>query len=158
MVSGAPEKIHLIPDNWHIKHVGQLADGRLFLVDTQLELRHGITRDYVCTFIFDPDGHLVSHDIELLGERGAYSDKDAVSAFEKHIAALGDHEITDIWIRPFQLRSHETTFGFVAVSPEEFMDEDDDPSDLSPDDWRVEFMPGNTLSFYPPWEDGEYDT
>jgi len=23
---------------------------------------------------------------------------------------------------------------------------------------RVEFMPGNTLSFYPPWEAGEYDT
>jgi hypothetical protein len=25
-------------------------------------------------------------------------------------------------------------------------------------EWRVEFMPGNTLSFFAPWEAGEYDT
>jgi hypothetical protein len=25
-------------------------------------------------------------------------------------------------------------------------------------EWRVDFMPGNILSFYPPWEEGEYGT
>jgi len=24
-------------------------------------------------------------------------------------------------------------------------------------EWRIEFMPGNTLSFRAPWEAGEYD-
>jgi len=29
MPNAAPEKIRLIPDEWHIQHVGRLADGRL---------------------------------------------------------------------------------------------------------------------------------
>lgn len=158
MTSGAPEKIRLIPDEWHIKRVGRLRDGRQFLVDTQLAPRRQKSRDYACSFLFDADGQLLSNDIEFIGERGDYPSERVAEILDTHLAALGDHEITEIWIRLFEIRHDDEIFGFVPVSPEEFLDEDDDPEDVDDEDWRVEFMPGNTLSFYPPWEDGGYDT
>ena len=36
-------------------------------------------------------------------------------------------------------------FGFLPVAPEEVGDGGE---------WRVWAMPGNTLAFYPPWEEG----
>ena len=32
--NAAPQKIRLIPDEWHIRNVGRLSDGRLFVVDS----------------------------------------------------------------------------------------------------------------------------
>ena len=149
MSASPPEKIHLIPDEFHIHNVGRLRDGRLFLVDGQISFSRThaapITRDYVCTFIFSPDGHLLSHNIELIGERGRYPDSKATEFFDRHLAALGPHTIEAIWIRPFTVRAYDLDFGFI-------------PRQLDNGKWYVEFMPGNTLAFYPPWEEGGYDT
>jgi hypothetical protein len=146
MLDGAPEKIRLIPDEWHIEHVGRLVDGRLFWVDGQLDPRGGATKDFVCTFIFAPDGRLLEHSIELIGVRGSYAEASVARAMDRHIAALGDRIATDISVRPFSVNSHGTVFGLIPRQTE------------GSDEWRVEFMPGNTLSFYPPWDAGEYDT
>jgi len=142
-----PEKIHLIPDDFHIRHVGHLADGRLFLVDSQLSFdgKTRATRDYVCTFIFDVDGHLIDHQIDLHGERGAYPQSKAKETFDRHLAALGAATVAAIWIRPFTVMAFGLDFGFV-------------PRQLDDGGWCVESMPGNTLAFYPPWEEGGYDT
>lgn len=145
MRNAAPEKIRLIPDEWHIHCVGHLADGRLFLVDGQLLSVGGATTDFVCTFIFDRDGGIVEHSIELIGVRGVYPDGSVGRAMSRHLAALGDHSVRDIWVRPFGVESHGTVFGLI-------------PRQMDDGEWRVEFMPGNTLSFYAPWEVGEYDT
>jgi hypothetical protein len=115
MLDRAPEKIRLIPDDWHIQHVGRRVDGRLFWVDGQLDPAGGATKDFVCTFIFDQDGRLIQHSIELIGARGSYPEGSVGKAMDRHVA---------------------TEEG----------------------EWRVEFMPGNTLSFFAPWEAGEYDT
>jgi hypothetical protein len=144
-VSGAPEKIHLIPDDYRIQHAGQLGDGRLFFADLQLYARGGVTKDYVCTFIFDTDGVLVEHNIEVLGARGAYPEEQAEAALGRHLATLGETIPAAIWVRPFSVTFEGIEFGLVARRAED-------------GEWRVEFMPGNTLSFYPPWEAGEYDT
>jgi hypothetical protein len=141
----APKKIRLIPDEWHIRNVGRLNDGRLFFVDSQLDPTGGVTRDFVCTFVFDKDGHLVEHSVELIGERGAYPDGSVGSTLRRHLAALGDRTLTDIWVRPFSVEYNGTVFGLI-------------PRKSEFGEWRVEFMPGNTLSFYPPWKTGEYDT
>lgn len=141
----APERIRLIPDQWHIHNVGRLSDGRLFFVDSQLDAAGGVTKDFVCTFIFDQDGHLVEHSIELVGDRGAYPEGSVSMLISRHLAALGDRALTDIWVRPFRVESSGTVFGLI-------------PRRIEHGGWRVEFMPGNTLSFYPPWEAGEYDT
>jgi hypothetical protein len=144
-VMAPPEKVRLIPDIWHIHNAGRLHDGRLFFVDGQLDYANGVTRDFVCTFIFDVDGHLVEHSIESIGERGKYPDGSAASAMNRHLAALGDRTLTDIWVRPFSIESNGTVFGLISRQARD-------------GSCRVEFMPGNTMSFYPPWEAGEYDT
>jgi len=142
----APEKIRLIPDEWHIHNVGRLKDGRLFFVDTQFYWLGGnLTWDFACTFIFDPDGRLIEHSIEYVGERNVYPDINMASAIERHVARLGDRVRTDIWVRPFSVEHEGAAFGLI-------------PRRVDTGQWRVEFMPGNTLSFYPPWEAGEYDT
>ncbi len=145
MLDAAPEKIRLIPDEWHIQHVGRLADGRLFWVDSQLDPAGGATKDFVCTFIFDQDGRLMEHSIELIGVRGSYPKRGVAIAMDRHLGALGDRSATDIWVRPFSLESNGTVFGLI-------------PRQTEGGEWRVEFMPGNTLSFYAPWEAGGYDT
>jgi hypothetical protein len=142
----APEKIRLIPDEWHIHNAGRLKDGRLFFVAAQFDpLGGNLTRDFACTFLFDSDGRLVEHAIEFVGERNAYPDSSLDSAISRHVAALGDRVVTDIWVRPFRVESDGGLFGLI-------------PRRVGYAQWRVEFMPGNTLSFYPPWEAGEYDT
>ena len=145
MFDGVPEKIRLIPDSWHIRHVGRVADGRLFWVASQLDSTGGATKDFVCTFIFDQDGGLFEHSIELIGVRGSYPDDSFTKSLDRHVAALGDCAVTDIWVRPFSIQGHGTEFGLI-------------PRQTEGGGWRVEFMPGNTLSFYAPWESGEYDT
>ena len=145
MLDAAPEKIRLVPDDWHIQHVGRLIDGRLFWVDGQLNPTGGVTKDFVCTFIFDQDGGLMEHSIELIGVRGSCPGRSVAMAMDRHVAALGDHSATDIWVRPFSVDSNNTVYGLI-------------PRQTEGGEWRVEFMPGNTLSFYAPWEAGEYDT
>jgi hypothetical protein len=125
--------------------VGKVHDGRLFWVDSQLDFASGITTDFVCTFLFDQDGHLVDHSVELIGERGVYPSGSVGIAMERHLAALGDRVIADIWVRPFSIENQGRVFGLI-------------PRRTAGGEWRVEFMPGNTLSFYAPWEAGEYDT
>lgn len=142
-----PTKIRLVPDKWHIHHVGRLPAGRLFWVDEQLHYRDQKTTDFVCTYVFDNDGRLISHNIESLGVRRKVTEDDAriEAALDRHLAALGKRTAKDIWIRPFSLKSQGMVFGLI-------------PRQLGNGTWRVEAMPGNTLSFFAPWDEGEYDT
>jgi len=141
-----PEKIRLIPDEWNIHNVGRLKDGRLYFVAAQFYWLGGnLTWDFACTFLFNPDGQLIEHDIEFVGERNAYPDSSMDAAISRHLDRLGERILTDIWVRPFRVESHTTVFGLI-------------PRRVEDRRWRVEFMPGNTLSFYAPWEAGGYDT
>ena len=145
MSNAGPEKVHLIPDGDRIVNVGRLADGRLYFVEGQLDWSGGATKDFVCTFLFDADGHLVGQTIELIGVRGSYPSGAVDAAMRNHLAALGAHSIADIWVRPFSVESDGTVFGLV-------------PRQTDDGEWRITFMPGNTLEFYPPWAEGGYDT
>jgi len=145
LFNASPEKVRLIPDAWHIRNVGRLSDGRLYFVDSQLDYDSGSTRDFVCTFLFGADGSLVEHSIELIGTRGSYPDGSVGDALKRHLQALDVGMPTDIWVRPFSIDNNGAIFGLI-------------PRRTKAGEWRVEFMPGNTLSFYPPWEAGEYDT
>ena len=145
MSNGSPEKIHLIPDEFHIFDVGTLADGRLYFVDTQVEPSPAGARDFFCTFLFTADGALATSTITLIGRRGDCPDDAMRASHEQHIAALGPRTRTDIWVRPFSVHSNGTEFGLI-------------PQQVDDGEWVVEFMPGNTLSFYAPWKDGLYDT
>jgi hypothetical protein len=63
----------------------------------------------------------------------------------RHLAALGHTTVTEIWVRLFQVESKGVVFGLIPRQAEDC-------------GWRVDFMPGNTLSFYPPWDAGGFDT
>ena len=101
MTDVAPEKIRLVPDDWRIQHAGNLADGRLFWIDAQLNYANGHTKDFVCTFVFAADGSLSEHEIELIGVRGEYPGEAVALAIERHVVALGGHVQAAIWVRPF---------------------------------------------------------
>lgn len=151
MSTNGPEKIHLIPDETEVVHVGKLPDGTLYFVDSQLSASGDKTDDYVCTFVFDADGRLVRHAIDLVGTRGSYTDAQYDEVFAKHLATIDGGTEADIWVRPFTVEAHGQKFGFVASLIE---DAGNPPTD---DDWRVWFVPGNTLAFYAPWDAGGYE-
>ena len=157
-----PEKIRLVPDEWHIDGVGIRPDGNLIFSDSQLSYDGGTpakVRDFFCTFVFDPDGNLIEHKIDLVGTRGEYSEDHMNEICDQHVELLRGFKEAPIWVRPFRVEAYGEMFGLVPVSPEELKEfDDDDDYEPSEDDWRVEFMLGNTLSFYPPWDEGGYDT
>lgn len=143
----SPEKIRLIPDEWHIKHVGNLDDGRLVWRDLQLATGSQGTLDFVCTFIFNTDGILIDHQIDLLGLRGEYHQSKTNEVWNKQGNTLGSITTTEIWVRPFTVEAYDEVFGLLPRIME------DDSGQIV-----VEFMPGNTMCFYSPWEAGGYDT
>jgi len=85
------------------------------------------------------------HTIDLVGERGKYPAESMGQLVDSRLSDLGKRTRTDIWVKPFQIERHGATFGLV-------------PRHVEGSGWVVEFMPGNTLQFFPPWETGEYDT
>lgn len=157
-----PEKVKLVPDEWHIDGAGIRPDGNLIFSASQIAPDRDQptrARDFFCTFTFDRDGNLIENKIELVGTRGEYTDDHMNELCDQHVELLSGFKEAPIWVRPFRVDSHGEVFGLVPVSPQELKEfDDDDDDEPSEDDWRVEFMPGNTLSFYPPWEEGGYDT
>lgn len=158
-MSGAPEKILILHDDYHAKHIGQTSDGRQFFLTSAFEpaMGDGLGREFVALFLFDRDGTLIEDRIDELGPRKALGldsrppgNKASGSAIDEAISRrlgeLGDVTFGNIEIRPFGIKRSRTTFGFIAMEPEE-----------EGEDWCVEFHPGNFMAFYPPW-DGNYDT
>lgn len=142
-------KVRLIPDKYHLDNVGRTSDGQGVWVCSQLALVHGDTflqtRDFVCTYFFDDRGMLTDHRIDELGVRGTYAEADGQATFDKHVQEAQLIEPVDLWVHPFKIEFAGLEFGLIEDKLED--------GSIS-----VLAMPGNTLSFYPPWEDGLYDT
>ena len=158
-MSAAPEKILILHDDYHARHIGRTSDGRQFFLTQAFESAIGDSpgREFVALFLFDDDGSLIEDRIDELGTRqeldldgrppgNKASGSTIDDAIERRLAELGTVAFGDIEIRPFGVDRLGTTFGFLPVEPEEDGEE-----------WCVEFHPGNFMAFYPPW-DGEYDT
>ncbi|MHA3915024.1 hypothetical protein [Halovulum sp. GXIMD14793] len=142
-------EITLKPDDWHLKHVGRLKTGNGFWVDVQLAIVDGEPHDFICTYVFDEKGELIRHEITALGSRGSrVSVRDTVT---RHLERLGSWSPETIRVLPFSVEDHRQTFGLVVRADEP----GEEASDHGP---FVDAMPGSTLMFYPPFEDGFYDT
>ncbi len=156
----APEKILILHDDHHAKHIGRTSDGKQFFLSSAFEPAIGekAGREFVVLFLFDDDGELIEDRIDDLGTRGdlrldgrlpgnkASGSRAIDEAINHRLGELGDFNFDDIEIRPFEINRFDTKFGFIAMEPEE-----------EGEDWCVEFHPGNLMAFYPPW-DGYYDT
>jgi hypothetical protein len=156
MAANPPEKVHLIPDDYHIERVGRFPDGKLIYQETQLWYDGNDTRDFVVSYVFDMDGNLIDDVVTLVGVRGRYAKDAMATARSQHEEMYGDFEITDIWVKPFSINRHDLVFGLLAERP--YDDEDEVEFEDGDDGWRVTAMPGNTLQFYAPWDEGLYDT
>lgn len=141
----APDKLLLVPDEFHLNHAGRCADGRSVLVAAQLAFGLIPTRDFVCTFWFDANGGLVQHRIDELGVRGEYEKDGAEKIWSARLGEVGEIEPVAFWVRPFSVKFAGFYFGLI-------------PEQTDDGDWQVAFQPGNTMAFYAPWDTGEYDT
>lgn len=147
-------KIRLIPDDYHLPDVGKLENGAMYWIDIQLSSEGRNTRDFVATYIFDLNGYLIWNEIEDLGLRSDIDIRDPETVIAEHKAKIGKGQTTDIWVHPFSVEEHGLTFGLMVRKRE------DDESNNSQEDEEpmVDALPGFTLLFYPPWEEGHYDT
>lgn len=140
-----PERVRLIPDSYHLNHVGRQSDGSLYWIDVQLNFDRAAnsTRDFACLYIFGPDGALISHQIEDLGLRSS-DQRRASHVITEMMQSLSAPVSTDIWVRPFSVDHDGLRFGLIVRETE-----------IGP---VVDAEPGMTLMFFPPWSNGEYDT
>lgn len=150
------QKIHLIPDRYHLIDVGQLKDGNNYWIDVQLSSEGMDTRDFVAIYIFDSAGKLIDSEIIDLGLRSdpnALKARDVIKQQKSRIGVgrtgVFGQKRESFWVQLFSVEAHGLVFGLVVREPEE-NDEEMPP--------MVDAMPGWTLVFYPPWEDGQYDT
>lgn len=142
-------KVRLIPDRYRLTDLGQLDDGNYFWIDLQIANEGRETRDFMATYYFDSNGDLIGHKIKDLGLRSSPDALSARETIEHEKTRIGEWDRKDFWVRPFSINSHGLVFGLVvrerqAGELEGFQ--------------AVDAMPGWTLMFYPPWEDGQYDT
>jgi hypothetical protein len=144
-MSQPPEKLLIVPDEFHLDHAGRCADGRFVIITSQLIFGAEQTRDFICTFWFDAEGALVEHRIDEVGMRGAYETDHGKKIWAAHADAVGQIEPEPFWVRPFEVELAGRSFGLIP----ELMDDGE---------WHVIFEPGNTMAFYAPWDSGEYDT
>jgi hypothetical protein len=140
-----PDRILVVPDDYHTEYVGVAEDGRLFFLTTPFE---PMRDEYVAVFFWNPDGSFESLVVDNLGPRGSYTHEYAVSVLEKRKHELGEYRLEEIQVAPFAETVDGVEFGLVP-----FTADADDPDDIS---W-VKLMPGDFVAYAWPW-DGEYDT
>ena len=135
---------------------GQLDDGSHYWIDVQLNSEGQDTRDFVATYVFDADGRLIDHKVKDLGLRSNPLSLSARAILTQERERLGLKKTifgrakrSDFWVRPFSVEAHGLVFGLVVRETN-----DAEPESIN----AVDAMPGRTLMFYPPWQDGRYDT
>ena len=142
-------RVHLIPDHFHLTHVGELHDGNYFWIDNQLASDGNDTRDFIAVYIFDRKGNLI--DSKII-DRGLRSNSDQLplkEVIDRESKRTGVKRRTSFWAFPFSVAAFGLIFGLVV--------RDRQAGEL--DGYQaVDVLPGYTLMFYPPWSDGLYDT
>jgi len=148
-VGGRPVSVLMATDDYHLKHFGRTEDGMVLWIGSQLnyDSKNQDTTDYTFKFVFDSSGELVSSLIETIGKRNSAKSE----VFEEDMSALIDEnpifEPVSEMIKPFKVVHEGIEFGLIVREPE-----------TAEDVWAVEFMPGNTMAFFEPFDSGFYDT
>lgn len=149
-----PAKFRIARDDYHARYVGRTKSGRQFFVTTPFVFEpRGEGRNFVATFLFDQDGHLVADRIDEVGPRGDSGyppgniDEGLVDETRRaHVAALDVAEFCDVEVAPFEIKRFGLSFGLIPRRDDE-----------GEEDGWIEMLPGNYMAFHEPW-DGDYDT
>jgi hypothetical protein len=149
MSEAPPALIAINHDDYYAEHVGRTADGRQFFLTTPFEPAIGgrAGSEFVARYLFDPAGRLLEARIDDFGPRATLDDELRRKLYEQRLEELGAVTFGRIEVAPFAVRRFDTTFGLVLRQPE---GEDDV--------WAVEAQPGGYMTFFKPWDSGDYDT
>ncbi len=144
-----PKEVRLCSDDYHLNTFGVTKDDCVVWTGYQLSYDHptGETTDFVFKFLFDLAGKLTSSEVQTLGIRGSYDRELSRKIMSSLSRADTVVKTADVMIQTFSILHDGCEFGLIANPPE---NEDDV--------WRVTFMPGNTIAFFSPFDDGLYDT
>lgn len=148
-MSARPDRISIFPDEYHLPHVGKTSAGLQAWLTEPFVPTMGSDEgcEYVALYLFDGAGKLTSHTIKSLGPRAALDKGEAKRVHAELLESVSPLLPEGIVVEPFSVEHEGIEFGLIPREPE---DEDED--------WTVEAQPGNYLSFYAPWDEGEYDT
>lgn len=143
-----PQRIVIVPDDYHVIHAGKTMTGKQFLVTTPFDFLEK-SRDFLAIFFWDKQGDFLEADIEYLGTREEVTADFSIyeKLLEKKLAALIPYRIMSINVAPFEVEQFDTKFGLIykkSLLETGFYE-------------AVELHPGNSIAFTPPW-DGNYYT
>lgn len=143
---GFPERITIVPDDYHAEYAGTAEDGRRFFVSTPFVPggRDGGGNEFVATFFWKADGSYDSMSVEEFGSRESLDHAAREAALARHLSALGSYELEEISVAPFSEDAFGTSFGFIPQAYDDMV--------------SVNLMPGDSMAFFEPWDSGEYDT
>jgi len=147
--SARPEALRICSDDYYLNKFGKTKDGMLVWIGSQLSHDHNVgkTTDYVFKFSFDCDGNLVSSDIRTVGLRTTTNHKVGIELMTEMIDSTSTLSPADAMIKVFTVVHEDVTFGLIPIAPES-----------QDEEWCIQFMPGDTMAFYPPFNSGAYDT
>ncbi|UAL31416.1 hypothetical protein K8W59_08240 [Nocardioides rotundus] len=142
-----PERIRIVPDDYHVPYAGTAEDGRRFFLSDELFEPGGAA--YVGLFLWEADGSFSEIRVDEVtraedvppGMAASAGRKDLV---KKRLAELGDFTLEPITVEPFTRTLNGVTFGWKATRFQ---------GSLS-----IHIEPGNFIAYYAPWDGEEYDT
>lgn len=145
-----PDRITIVPDDYHTPYAGIAADGRKFFVTDELFYGTGpgqIT-GYVATFLWRADGEFDELRVDEATRPAGFPPGQPVPAegagLTAHLAALGGHTFESIVVAPFSAFRDGVEFGFVPRDEGGFA--------------IVDLQPGFVIAYYEPFDGLEYDT
>ena len=143
---GFPERITIVPDDYHAEYVGTAEDGRRFFVSTPFIPGEGVGggNEFIATFFWRPDGSYDSMNVQEFGPRDSLDHVAREAAMAKHLSDLGDYQLEEISVAPFSENVFGTSFGLVPQAYDGMV--------------SINLMPGDSMAFFEPWDSGEYDT
>ena len=149
MASKPPTLVAIDHDDYHAKHVGHTPDGRQFFLTLPFEPafngRPGC--EYVALYLFDREGRLIEAKIDRVGPRGKPNDEIQKNLRAQRLQELGDVSFTRIEVEPFSVERFDIHFGLIAQEPDHRIAY-----------WLVDVEPGGYMTFFEPWNSGDYDT
>ena len=144
-----PERLVINHDNYYAKYVGFTEDGRQFFLTTPFIPPHknNLGGEYLALYLFSASGKLLEAKIDALGPRKLVDKSKASQIKQARLDELGKITFGPIEIEPFCVKKWEIEFGLIAEEPSKEIDY-----------WLINVMPGNYMTFYEPWDSGNYDT
>lgn len=146
VVGEAPDRITIVPDDYHVPYAGTAEDGRKFFLSEEL---FSSDTGYVGLFLWKSDGSFDEIRVTEVsapeglppGQADPAGAEDVVSA---RLSELGDFALEPIEVEPFTQDVDGVTFGWKVDQYEGV--------------YSVNIEPGNFIAYYEPWDGLEYDT